>query len=149
MGDRAKNIDEAIRRLAADGSVRVVKCSRLYRTAPWGVTDQDWFANACISIRTDLPPRDLLRRCQDLENAMGRVRTRRWGPRNIDVDILTYRNLDIDESDLVIPHPRIAERAFVLIPMADVAPNQKIAGRSISALLSKLDASDVRLIEPS
>ena len=90
LGDRVRNIEEAIARLTADGTVELVARSRLYRTAPWGVTDQDWFVNACIAIKTGLSPRELLHHCQAVENGMGRVRTKRWGPRNIDVDILTF-----------------------------------------------------------
>ena len=147
LGDRVRNIDEAIARLTADGKVRIALRSRFYRTAPWGVTDQDWFANACIAIKTDLSPRELLRHCQAVEDAMGRVRTRRWGPRNIDVDILTFGDVKVDEPDLVIPHPLIAERAFVLIPLKDVAPDLKINGASLDAMLSKLNAGDVRLLD--
>jgi 2-amino-4-hydroxy-6-hydroxymethyldihydropteridine diphosphokinase len=148
IGDRIGNIDEAIRLLTADGSVRLVARSCLYRSAPWGVTDQDWFVNACVAVKTDLSPRELLERCQSVENNMGRVRTRHWGPRIIDVDILTFRDLRISESDLVIPHRLIAERAFVLVPLKDVAPKLTIDGMSLDAILAKLDASDVQPIDP-
>lgn len=144
IGDRVGNIEDAIRRLTADGVVKVVSRSRFYRTAPWGVIDQDWFVNACVAIKTDASPRELLRRCQAVENDMARVRTLRWGPRNIDVDVLTYRDLKIDEPDFVVPHPRIAERGFVLVPLKDVAPDLKIGGVSLDALLVKVDASDVQ-----
>lgn len=148
VGDRAAQIGEAIRRLTADGAIRLVARSRLYRSAPWGVKDQEWFANACIAIQTDLTPRALLQRCQAVENEMGRVRTRRWGPRNIDVDILTYRDCEIRESDLIIPHPFIGERAFVLMPLKEVAPALKIGGASLEELLSKLDGRDVQPLGP-
>jgi 2-amino-4-hydroxy-6-hydroxymethyldihydropteridine diphosphokinase len=147
MGDRTANIDDAIRRLTADGAIRLVSRSSLYRTAPWGVTDQDWFLNACIAIKTGLSPRELLRRCQQVESDMGRVRVRHWGPRNIDVDVLTFRGLKIDEPDFVVPHPRIAERAFVLVPLKDVAPGLTFDGASIDSLLAKLDDRDVSLYE--
>lgn len=147
IGERTRNIEEAIARLTDDGAVRLVARSRFYRTAPWGVTDQDWFVNACISVRTDLGARELLRRCQAVENDMARVRTRRWGPRNIDVDVLTYRNQTIDEPDLIVPHPRIAERAFVLVPLRDVAADLRIGGLSIDDMLSRLDVSDVQPLE--
>jgi 2-amino-4-hydroxy-6-hydroxymethyldihydropteridine diphosphokinase len=148
LGDRVGNIEEAIARLTADGAVELGARSRLYRTAPWGVTDQDWFVNACIAIKTSLSPRELLRRCQAVENGMGRVRTKRWGPRNIDVDILTFGTLNVDEADLRIPHPLIAERAFVLIPLRDIAPDLRIDGQAIETLLGRLDTRDVRLLEP-
>jgi 2-amino-4-hydroxy-6-hydroxymethyldihydropteridine diphosphokinase len=148
MGDRVHNLEEAIARLTADGTIELVARSRLYRTAPWGVTDQDWFVNACIAIKTGLSPRELLRHCQAVENDMGRVRTKRWGPRIIDVDILTFGSLKVDETDLSIPHPLIAERAFVLIPLKDVAPQLRIEGASLDTLLGKLDTRDVQLLEP-
>ena len=147
VGDRVANIGEAIRRLTADGSIQSVAESRLYRSAPWGVTDQDWFINACLAIRTELSPDELLKRCQVVENGMGRVRLRHWGPRIIDVDILTYRDQKISEPDLVVPHPLIAERAFVLVPLKDVAPDLTIDGKSIDDMLKKLDASDIVPIE--
>lgn len=144
IGDRVGNIEDAIARLTADGVVKLVARSRYYRTAPWGVTDQDWFVNACIAIKADVSARELLARCQAVENGMARVRTQRWGPRNIDVDILTFRDQKIGEPDLVVPHPRIAERAFVLVPLKDVAPDVRIDGASIDEMLSRVDASDVQ-----
>jgi 2-amino-4-hydroxy-6-hydroxymethyldihydropteridine diphosphokinase len=147
IGDRVGNIKQAIEHLTADGAVKLVLRSRFYRTAPWGVTDQDWFGNACVAVKTSVSVRELLRRCQAVESDMARVRTRRWGPRNIDVDILTFRDLKIDEPDLIVPHPRIAERAFVLVPLKDIAPNLKIGGASLDKMLSKLDASDVQPLD--
>jgi 2-amino-4-hydroxy-6-hydroxymethyldihydropteridine diphosphokinase len=144
IGDRVGNIEDAIARLTADGVVKLVARSRYYRTAPWGVTDQDWFVNVCIAVQADVSARELLARCQAVENGMARVRTQRWGPRNIDVDILTFRDQKIGEPDLVVPHPRIAERAFVLVPLKDVAPDVRIDGASIDEMLSRLDSSDVQ-----
>jgi 2-amino-4-hydroxy-6-hydroxymethyldihydropteridine diphosphokinase len=148
VGDGIRNIEEAISRLTADTELELVARSKLYRTAPWGVTDQAAFVNACISVRTSLKPRHLLEHCLGVENAMGRVRTLRWGPRIIDVDILTYDALAVDEPDLVIPHPRITERAFVLIPMKDVAPDLRIEGEKIETLLERLDSADVQPLTP-
>lgn len=128
IGDKPAAIAEALRRLEADPDIAVVARSRLYRTPPWGVTDQDDFANACAGIATKLAPHALLARCQAIENAMGRVRTRHWGPRAIDVDILLMGDTRLDEPDLVIPHPRISERAFVLAPLAEIAPQLVILG---------------------
>lgn len=143
MGDKAGNIARAIAALGAKGDIRVVARSRDYRTAPWGKTDQDWFVNACVSVATRLAPHDLLRRCQAVETQLGRVRSEKWGPRVIDVDILWWRGGPIDTPDLKLPHPHIAERAFVLVPLADVAPELEIAGASVEALLARIDASDV------
>ncbi len=143
LGDRVENIEAAIRKLGADGSIQIVARSRLYRTAPWGVTDQDWFVNGCLGVQTRLSPHDLLKHCQVVENDMGRVRTRHWGPRIIDVDILTIGDRRICEPDLVVPHPLISERAFVLAPLKDVAPTLRIGGKTLDAMLGALAAGDV------
>ena len=148
VGDGIRNIDEAISSLTADAKLELVARSKLYRTAPWGVTDQAAFVNACISVRTALTPRRLLERCLAVENAMGRVRKQRWGPRIIDVDILTYDALYVDEPDIVIPHTRITDRAIVLITMKDVAPDLRIEGEKIETLLGRLDSSGVQPLIP-
>lgn len=142
IGDKAANIDRAIEMLTRGGDVRLVAKSRKYRSAPWGVTDQDWFINAAISIATELTAHALLHRCQQVENEMGRVRKERWGPRLIDVDVLTYRDQTIDTLDLKVPHPLIAQRSFVLLPMRDVAPNASINGVPLDALIAALGNSD-------
>ncbi len=148
IGDRAANIEEAIQRLGADGSIRLVARSRLYRTAPWGVTDQDWFVNGCIGVQTALPPHELLVHCQAVENGMGRVRMQHWGPRIIDVDILAIRDRQIRAPDLTVPHPLIAVRAFVLVPLRDIAPALTLGGKAIDTMLASLDAHDVVPFEP-
>lgn len=148
IGDKAGNIDRAIALLTADGTIKLTKASPKYRSAPWGVLDQDWFVNACIAVETDLSARDLLHRCQRVENEMGRVRRQKWGPRLIDVDIVTYRDHVIDESDLKVPHPLISERSFVLLPLRDVAPSTRIKGETLDALITKLGASDTVLLDP-
>ena len=138
IGDKAANIDRAIALLTQDGAIRLIKASRKFRSDPWGVVDQDWFVNACVSVATDLAPRDLLARCQRVENDMGRVRQQKWGPRLIDVDILTYRDQLIHDPDLVVPHPFIAERAFVLLPLKEVAPDARIGGRTLDEMIAAL-----------
>jgi 2-amino-4-hydroxy-6-hydroxymethyldihydropteridine diphosphokinase len=143
IGDKAENISRAIDLLTAAGDIRIVRASRLYRTAAWGVTDQDWFVNACIAVATELDPHELLKRCLGVEERMGRVREQRWGPRIIDVDVLTYRDVTLSDPDLTLPHPRITERAFVLVPLRDVAPDLVIGGYGIAHWLARLDASDV------
>lgn len=147
VGDKARNIRQAIALLAEAGDIRVVGISRLYRTAPWGKLDQDWFVNACVSVATDLAPRDLLARCLAVEATMKRVRQERWGPRIIDVDVLVYRDVILNEPDLVLPHPRITDRAFVLVPLAEIAPDLEIAGHGLAHWLARLDASDVVPLE--
>lgn len=143
IGDKAANIRHAISVLTEPADIRLVTQSRLYRTAPWGVEDQDWFVNACIAVATDLPPRDLLARCMGVEEAMKRIRRERWGPRIIDVDVLTYRDVTIADDDLTLPHPRITERAFVLVPLAEILPDMRLGGRTPSDWLSRIDARDV------
>lgn len=141
IGDKAANITRAIALLTANDEIRLVRQSRLYRSKPWGVTNQDWFANAVVAIATPLSPHDLLHRCQQIENKMGRMRDVRWGPRIIDVDVLTYRDQMIDTLDLKIPHPLIAERAFVVLPIADIEPNIVINGQSLAAMRTALGAA--------
>ncbi|HEX2841102.1 2-amino-4-hydroxy-6-hydroxymethyldihydropteridine diphosphokinase [Hyphomicrobium sp.] len=143
VGDKAANIARAVELLTAPGDIRLLRSSKLYRTAPWGVLDQDWFVNACIAIATALPPHELLARCLGVEDTMQRVRERRWGPRVIDLDVLVYRDVAMNEHDLILPHPRIQERGFVLVPMRDVAPDIKIAGEPVANWLARVDARDV------
>ncbi len=146
IGDKVGNIDRAIEMLADGEDVRVVSQSGKWRTAPWGDTDQDWFVNACIAVATTLEPRALLARCSAVEDRMGRVRTRHWGPRIVDVDILIYGSRDISLPDLVVPHPRITERAFVLAPLAEIAPDLEIGGRRVADWLEAVDCAGVERI---
>lgn len=143
VGDTRANIARAIALLTADGAVRLVARSRDYRSAPWGVLEQDWFVNAAITVATDVSARELLERCQRVENDMGRVRLKKWGPRLIDVDVLTYKNQLIDEPGLQVPHPLIAERGFVVVPLKEIAPGLIIRGQTLSEMEAKLDTSDL------
>lgn len=131
IGDKAGNIDDALRLLEAGGGLTVTAQSKLYRTAPWGVEDQDWFVNACALAETDLAPDELLARCKSAEAALGRERTIRWGPRLIDIDILFYGDQRIDAPGLTIPHKELFNRAFVLVPLAEIASDRVIAGRTV------------------
>ncbi len=120
QGDAAANVERA---LDALGTLGVVTArSALYRTEPWGVADQPAFVNAAALLETALGPRALLEGLKALEKQLGRITTFRWGPRAIDLDILAYDDLRVDEPDLVVPHPRLAERAFALVPLAEVDP---------------------------
>lgn len=138
IGDKAGNLKRAIDRLAVDPDISVDAVSPFHRTAPWGLTDQDWFVNACIIGRTELPPLALLDRCQRIEAEQGRVRIVRWGPRIIDVDILYYGDLVLDSPTLTLPHPRLFARAFVLRPLAVIAPGRVINGLRVSDALAAL-----------
>jgi 2-amino-4-hydroxy-6-hydroxymethyldihydropteridine diphosphokinase len=120
VGDAAEHVERALVRLAELGTLAAR--SARYRSAPWGVTDQDPFVNAAALLDTELEPRDLLAALKRIEGEQGRVETFRWGPRVLDLDILTYGERTIDEPDLTIPHPRLHERAFALVPLADIDP---------------------------
>ena len=134
QGDATANLAAAIERL---GEVaKLVRRSALYRTEPWGVRDQPEFINAVAGIETQLPARALLLALKRIENELGRTETYRWGPRVIALDILTYGSEPIDEPDLVVPHPHLAERAFVLVPLAEIDP-------SYAALRDALPAAEL------
>ena len=142
VGDAAATIVAALARLEEAG-VEIVARSSLYRTAPWGKTDQPPFVNACAVVRTDLHPRGLLDRILTAESDLGRRRGELWGPRTIDVDILDYDGLTLDEPGLTLPHPRLTERAFVLIPLAEIAPDRVVAGRPVRDWAADADATGV------
>ena len=131
MGDRLATLQRAVDLLDARSGIDVVRSSRVYETEPVG-PPQPPYLNAVIEIRTDLEPRELLKECQAVEAELGRVRAERWGPRTIDVDVLTYDEREVTEPDLEIPHPRMHERAFVLIPLSDLAADPSLpSGRRI------------------
>jgi 2-amino-4-hydroxy-6-hydroxymethyldihydropteridine diphosphokinase len=146
LGDRSAMLAQA--RALLDGpDLRIVAASSVYETLPWGVTDQPRYLNQVLEGRTTLSPRRLLHRCQDVETRLGRVRSTRWGPRIIDVDILLYGGLEINEPDLTIPHPQLADRAFVLVPLAELDAALRIPGRdTIGSLLEAVpDRAGVRV----
>jgi 2-amino-4-hydroxy-6-hydroxymethyldihydropteridine diphosphokinase len=137
-----------MRLLESSGLVSGLRCSAMYRSAPWGDVDQDWFINACAVGRTQADPEALLRGCQEIEAEMGRERTRRWGPRNIDVDILFYDDGRINSSILKLPHPELLNRAFVLVPLLELRPDLEITGIRLSDALAKLDHGDILPYQP-
>ena len=122
LGDRLARLQGAMDALRATDTVRVVAVSRVYETDPVGGPEQDAYLNAVVAIDTDLAPRAVLSLAQLLEERAARVRIEHWGPRTLDVDVLLYGDVHIDEDDLTIPHPRMWERGFVLAPLRDVAP---------------------------
>ena len=124
LGDRAAMLQLAIDDLAAADGVTVVAVSGVYETAPVGGPEQDDYLNAVVAIDTRLDARELLHVAQGIEQHAGRVRTVRWGPRSLDVDVLLVGDARVDEPDLQVPHPRLAERGFVLAPLRDVAPER-------------------------
>ena len=143
IGDPVGAMAGALETLAGHPQCRVIAVSRLYRTPPWGKTDQADFFNACALIDTELSPKALLDLCLAIERGMKRVRIERWGPRTIDIDVLTYGERTVHEEGLDIPHPRMVERAFVLMPLADVAPDLQVMGQTITAWLSQADRSGI------
>lgn len=149
LGDRKNNILTAIQKLNQQQKISIHAISSLYETKPVGVTTQPDFINGAISIYTTLTPLELLAVCLHVECQMGRVRDERWGPRNIDIDILVYHDLTIQDEVLTIPHPRLCERAFVLIPLQEIAGDIQVdQGLTPGELLNKIhDQSDVVLYE--
>jgi len=140
LGDREATLRQAVELLAAEEGVEVVAVSELRETEPVGPVEQGPFLNGAVRLATELPPRELLERLLAIEQRLGRVRKERFGPRTIDLDLLVYGELVIDEPGLTIPHPRLHERRFALDPLADLAPDLVIpGGGSVSALLAKLE----------
>jgi len=128
LGDRRASIKTALRKLAVQPTIRLARVSSLYETAPVGVTDQPFFLNLVAAVRTSLSPQALLDILLHIENQMGRVRTERWGPRVIDIDLLLYGGEQIALPGLTVPHPRLRERSFALIPLAEIAPDLTLPG---------------------
>jgi 2-amino-4-hydroxy-6-hydroxymethyldihydropteridine diphosphokinase len=143
LGDPAASMATALRLLDADESTRVIAVSSLYRTPPWGKLDQPDFLNAAAEISTALAPRALLDLCLEAERKLKRVREERWGPRLIDIDILVFGDRIIHETGLEVPHPRMLERAFVLAPLAEIAPELVVGGRSVAERLDAVDTSGI------
>jgi 2-amino-4-hydroxy-6-hydroxymethyldihydropteridine diphosphokinase len=140
LGDREATIRQALERLEAGGRIEVLAVSSLRETDPVGYLDQPRFLNGAAALRTELPARALLERLQDVERELGRDRSGpRFGPRTIDLDLLLYGSETVDEPGLEIPHPRLAERRFVLEPLAELNGSLEVPGRgSVQALLAAL-----------
>jgi 2-amino-4-hydroxy-6-hydroxymethyldihydropteridine diphosphokinase len=128
LGDRLAHLQRAVDLLGAREDIHLVASSRVYATDPVGGPPQDEFLNAVVAIDTSLEPYDLLGVCRDIEDTLGRERLERWGPRTIDLDILTFGDREIDEPDLQVPHPRMHERGFVLVPLLELVADPKLAG---------------------
>lgn len=146
IGDKAAMLAAAVARLEATDGIRVTARSSDYRTPPWGETDQDWFLNAAIGIETSLSPHALLDACLAIEAALGRVRERRWGPRSIDIDVLHYAGATVEDERLVLPHRFVRERAFVLAPLAEIAPDLMIGGERVQDALARLDRTGIERV---
>jgi len=145
VDDVRSTFDRAVALLCDGAEVQLKARSSDYRTPPWGVADQPPFINAAIAVTTSLVPHALLARAIAVERALGRDRRRerRWGPRPIDIDLLAYDDLVLQDGELTLPHPRLFERAFVLVPLAEIAPERVIAGVRIGDALARLDATGI------
>ena len=140
LGDREANLGQAIELLSAEDGIEVVAVSEIRETDPVGPVEQGPFLNGAVKVDTSLGPRELLDRLLSVENRLGRVRSERWGPRTIDLDLLLYGGERVDEPGLTVPHPRLHERRFALEPLLDLDPALEIPGLGpISTLLAELD----------
>ncbi len=148
LGERLNNLKRSLSLLLKNPQIELAACSNIYETAPVGGPEQDPFLNACISIYTKLPPISLLREMHNVENTMKRIREERWGPRIIDLDLLVYEGTIVNTPFLQLPHPRITKRDFVLVPLANIAPDLIIPGtdQTVGQVLAKrTDNPDVKL----
>ena len=136
IGDVRDTIANALRHLEAAG-MRVVARSSDYRTRPWGKTDQPDFTNVSAVVETALPPLQLLATCLEVERQLGRVRHERWGPRVIDIDLIAYDDVSMETPELTLPHRHAHERGFVLIPLAEIAPDLLIGDRTVAELAAR------------
>src|SRR5271156_6817695 len=149
VGDKALSLRRALRAIADEPGVELTAVSRLYRTAPWGKTDQDWFVNACALGLTRLPPGALLERMKALEVVLGRAPAERWGPRVIDIDLIAYGEVALKTERLTLPHPELFNRAFVLAPLAEIAPDLMIAGVRVGDAAARLavEAAEIKPLD--
>jgi 2-amino-4-hydroxy-6-hydroxymethyldihydropteridine diphosphokinase len=138
VGDKVKSLRRALRAIAGVPEIELTAVSRLYRTPPWGKTDQDWFVNACALGRATLAPEGLLERVKRLEVELGREPTERWGPRVVDIDLIAYDDIALKTERLTLPHPELFNRAFVLVPLAEIAPDLVIAGVRVGEAAARL-----------
>jgi 2-amino-4-hydroxy-6-hydroxymethyldihydropteridine diphosphokinase len=150
VGDVRATLERAITMLCDGEKMRLIARSSDYRTPPWGVTDQPPFVNAAVAVATQLMPHALLARAQGIERALGRVRANepRWGPRPIDIDLIAYDDLVLNTAELTLPHPRLFERAFVLVPLAEIVPERLIGSIKVRDALAKIDRTGVEKLPP-
>ncbi|MCM3786525.1 2-amino-4-hydroxy-6-hydroxymethyldihydropteridine diphosphokinase [Neobacillus mesonae] len=143
LGDREQTLLTAITLLNKDDQVKVIKCSDLYETDPVGYVDQPAFINMAVAVETTLAPEQLLSLMLDIEKQLGRVRDIRWGPRTADLDLLWYTGIEMNTEQLILPHPRMGERAFVLVPLSDViTPQSGDIFTYVQTALERLDERD-------
>jgi 2-amino-4-hydroxy-6-hydroxymethyldihydropteridine diphosphokinase len=145
VGDVRATFGRAIANICGMAQAALLARSSDYATPPWGEEDQPRFINACVAIDTSLDPHALLFVLHKVEQKFGRDRAneRRWGPRTLDLDLIAYDNVVLDKPELTLPHPRLFERAFVLVPLAEIAPDRLIAGRRVSDALAALSTEGI------
>jgi 2-amino-4-hydroxy-6-hydroxymethyldihydropteridine diphosphokinase len=150
VGDARATLDRAIALLCDGTDIRLIARSSDYATPPWGVTDQPFFVNLAIAVETTLAPPDLLARGHAVERRLGRDRAneQRWGPRPADIDLIAYGDVALDTPELKLPHPFWAERAFVLVPLAEIVPDRRIGGVRIADALAQVDAAGIERLTP-
>jgi 2-amino-4-hydroxy-6-hydroxymethyldihydropteridine diphosphokinase len=146
LGDVRATLQKAIPNICGMTQAVLLARSSDYSTPPWGDEQQDRFINACIEIETSLDPHALLFTLHKIEKKFGRDRgsERRWGPRTLDLDLIAYDDVSIQKPELTLPHPRLFERAFVLVPLAEIVPDRLIAGRSVAEALAELSADGIQ-----
>lgn len=147
IGDVFEAMQIGVDAIADHADCRVVTLSPVYRTAPWGLINQPDFLNCCAGVETSLDALAFLDVLQEIETSGGRQRDIRWGPRTLDIDLLTFGDLAIDSDRLEVPHPRMLERAFVLVPLADIASDLMIEGESVADHMGWLETEGVDLFE--
>ena len=147
IGDVEAALAKALSGIDADPECRVTAVSALWRTPPWGITDQPDFLNCCAAVETALDPEGLLRLCQRMEREGARTRGVRYGPRTIDVDIVAFEGVKAADPELILPHPRAAERAFVTVPMAQIAPDLMLGETTVADLAARADRAGMERLE--
>lgn len=150
VGDVRATLEAAVGRMCDGATVRLIARSSDYRTPPRGVENQAPFVNLCLRVATELTPHALLDRALGVERSLGRDRRheRRWGPRPVDIDILAYDDITLDEPRLTLPHPRLFERAFVLVPLAEIVPDRVISGITVRDAAGRVDPAGIERLPP-
>lgn len=146
IGDKLNHLNEAIKMIGEVENIKLVAKSSLYETEPVGYLDQDLFMNAVVEIETSLEPYDVLKHCMEIEQELKRKRIIRWGPRTMDIDVLLYDDIKMNDTELTIPHPRMKERAFVMVPLAEIWEQGRIDDISVLDYISKMDVEGIRKI---
>jgi 2-amino-4-hydroxy-6-hydroxymethyldihydropteridine diphosphokinase len=146
IGDVRGHLRAAVRLLGERDGIQISAVSSLFSTPPWGKTDQPGFLNACLQVETRLAPLTLLDACLGVERALNRIRGERWGPRTIDIDLLAMESCEFNHPRLTLPHPRIAERAFALVPLGELTPELEIGGVRVRDLILAVDRTGIRKV---